>query len=403
MTDRSLYLISALFLFSSVTSCKSRPVRESYHSDKSKDSAASKSAVGPDFESVDNDPDPDTTVGSSSSGEPADPEQFKDPAPAQTGAVQTGNDQPPAVDSQKPEMAVETSPHYDEVSWLASHNSFVNPEDLYGYPLDNQIKSIVKQLDDGVRVINLDIWPGELSGGLLGSIIKGKGNPIAILSHNKPGEVASFGRNADLPAKLRDIGNWLQSHPNEIVTVFFEDYVTTQQLSDAINQAPVFKTFIYDLYANDVMNKGWPRLSEMIKLNKRLVVISDHSDKKNLGVGFAQDFLNENYWSMGPLGKDVSCKSRWDNRGLDDRGNNKFVRLFLMNHFRDAPSNIFSQDDNKIEVIRNRYEKECLPKAKRRVNYLFVDNYDEADWGARKLVEEWNTISVALYPDSDFG
>ncbi len=318
------------------------------------------------------------------------PDDLKPPQPVK------GNQTPKAPTLQQ-------SPRFDELTFLTAHNAFVNSGDAT-WAAPNQSRSLQFQLDNGVTAFMLDIWPSD----------KNKQSGRAVLCHGScfsppqgilkvEVEVPGIFFAMSLEDYLRRIGGYLDAHRDAILTVFFEDYVNHDQLRDALNAAPAFRDRIFDPYKWEVMEKGWPRIDALIKDNKRLFVVSDRSDKKDLGVAFAQDFTAENFWSLGKEGKDLVCKTRWNEKDQPlNRTHPKFTYLFVMNHFRDIPDFKFSQDDNKIDAIWNRINRECLPAAEKKPNFLAVDHFDEADWGARKVVAELNEIGVLLYRDGDF-
>lgn len=281
--------------------------------------------------------------------------------------------------------AVQQSPRFDEITWLTAHNAFVNGEDA-NWIAKNQSRSLQFQLDNGVTAFMLDIY-GD--------------NGQVIMCH---GSCATFPpglyNKMDFIAYLKRIGAFLDQHREAILTVILEDYTGTNELRAALDKVPNFRDRIYDPYKADVRNKGWPRIDAMIKDNKRLLVMSDRPDKKELGIAYAQDFTVENYWSLGRLGNDLVCRTRWDNVSLK-RTDAKFAYLFVMNHFRDIPSSEFSAVDNKQDLLWDRINKECIPAAEKKPNYLAVDHFDEADWGARKTVADLNERVVLLYKDSD--
>jgi hypothetical protein len=72
-----------------------------------------------------------------------------------------------------------------------------------------------------------------------------------------------------------------------------------------------------------------------------------------------------------------------------------------MNHFRDVPTAEFSASDNKIDVLWTRVNDHCAPAAQKKPNFFAVDHFDEADWGARKIVGELNERVAIVYADND--
>ena len=85
--------------------------------------------------------------------------------------------------------------------WLVAHNAW-NTEQAAG--LANQKFNIADLLDYGVRGLALDIY--------------GSDEDSLYLSHG--GATTTW-------SKVRDeLNHWLAAHPNEIVTLFFESYLT---------------------------------------------------------------------------------------------------------------------------------------------------------------------------------
>lgn len=124
--------------------------------------------------------------------------------------------------------------------------------------------------------------------------------------------------------------------------------------------------------------KGWPKVSQMADSGKRLVLFSDKGGREDFGVMHGYDWTAENYWSMGlGLGpSDWSCYSRWSEVPLS-KEEEKFRRLVVMNHFRDVPMAPTYETDN--EKLRNRAERFCMPAARKKPNFLAIDQYKDGD------------------------
>jgi len=310
--------------------------------------------------------------------------------------------------------AVQQSPRFSELTFLTSHNSFVNNQDSF-WAAPNQSRSLQYQLENGVTALMLDIHGEKAIEEASAKVDPSKRTSAAVLCHEHCGKpdqplrgtrIPGLFQKMDFVKYLETIRDYVNKNPNAILTVFLEDYVNVNQLKEAFDKAPGFQDRIFDPWKYQVKEKGWPRIDQLIRDNKRILVISDHGGKESLGVVFGPDFTNENYWSMGtPLDSaetlKTECKTRWDNAPLN-RVDPKFAYLFVMNNFRDIPVLGPVRDDNNINFLRTRINTKCASVAEKKPNYLAVDHFDEADWGARKMVAELNDIAVLLFKNAGF-
>ncbi|MFF3416021.1 FG-GAP-like repeat-containing protein [Streptomyces sp. NPDC002698] len=270
----------------------------------------------------------------------------------------------PVVPNRPPMPA---DPTFDQMTYLTTHNAFYNQDDANGAaPTPNQPNSIRTQLANGVRALMLD-------------------------AHSFNGRVRMC-HGPCLPTSrpmsdvFTDIADFLNENPKEIVTVFLEDYSSYEELDAEVGD---------DLKAGGQLNgrvfnpkdpqwnvkeKGWPRVSELVKAenNKRLLLFSDRDDKQGLGFMYQRDWTAENHWSMGGgVGNsDWTCRTRWDEVPLskEEKG---FRRLFVMNHFRDTAIDGTATTDN--EKVLNRAERFCSPAARKKPNFLAVDRYESGN------------------------
>ncbi|MEU9605337.1 FG-GAP-like repeat-containing protein [Streptomyces sp. NPDC048057] len=257
---------------------------------------------------------------------------------------------------------------YDQMTYLTTHNSFWNTEDLKDDTVaaPAQPHSIATQLNDGVRGLMLDVYDGNTSGE--GSVRLCHGN-------------CDLGTVPLVPT-LRTIKDWLDAPANsqEIVTLHLEDRASKAALEADLAAVPGLAALIYNPRREGVAEQGWPTVSEMISRNKRLVVFSSagHHDERNSGIMYNQNWTVENYWEMGLPGLTAnwSCYSRWEHIPLV-REEGKFRRLFVMNHFRSYPSAPTSANDNA--KLANRAGRFCMPAARKKPNFLAIDQYRDGN------------------------
>jgi hypothetical protein len=294
---------------------------------------------------------------------------------------------------------------FDELTWLTAHNAFNNPEDSH-WIVTNQSRGLTHALDDGVRALMLDVWSFESS---TARCIASFGSDCykrdLYLCHEHCDGVPGIGY--ALPRQtvsnaLSQVVSWLGQHPDEIVTVFLEDYSGHDELARTLSATPGLRDVLFDPYAWRVTQSGWPRARDLVDANRRLLIISDRNDKRDLGVAFGQDVTVENYWSMGD-GSNRACTSRWGNIPLT-QGDAAFHRLFVMNHFRDIPSTMGAGNDNGYGNLTARLNDNCLPAAQRKPNYIAVDYYGAGgDGGPARFVRDIGRATAILFSDGNYG
>ncbi|MCX4502059.1 FG-GAP-like repeat-containing protein [Streptomyces anulatus] len=268
------------------------------------------------------------------------------------------------VAPQRGEMPAD--PKFDQVTQLTAHNAFQNTEDDPIRDIaPNQPHSIQAQLEFGVRGLMLDIKHDD------GAVRLCHGGKCGI-GHQT------------LPEALTTVTAFLKQRTDQIVTLFLEDYTTAAQLKESLDTVPDVAALLFDPEKEGVRSKGWPKVSQMVAENKRLIIITDSSRsgdggaKPAFGVVYGQEWTVENYWSMG-LGLGNSnwrCASRWNSIPLSQEEKN-FHRLFVMNHFRDVPMSPTYTNDNK--KLADRAERFCMPAARKKPNYLAIDQYKDGD------------------------
>ncbi|MFI6586237.1 PI-PLC domain-containing protein [Embleya sp. NPDC050493] len=268
----------------------------------------------------------------------------------------------------------------DQVTSLTTHNSFTNYEDSRWSSV-NQSESVRGQLDRGVRGLMLDTHWYEHSTGLCIISFGSDCYPSDVyLCH---GDCKAFaGVTYALPRQslagtMRTVVDFLKANPLEVVTVFLEDYVDTDRLRRSLEQVPGLPDLLFRPDTAGVRNNGWPRVADMVTADKRLLLFSDKPGKEGLGVMYDRDWTVQNYWSLGDLGNDLACTSRWSDIPLN-RTEPGFRRLFAMSHFRNVPTIGTAALDNGTK-LRNRIAQQCATAAGRNPNFVAVDFHRQSD------------------------
>ncbi|MGW1279558.1 glycosyl hydrolase family 18 protein [Streptomyces tsukubensis] len=266
----------------------------------------------------------------------------------------------------------------EHMTYLTAHNAMINREDGYSTVAPNQPHSMERQLADGVRALMPDVNAQVVNGAIWlchGGSCGGVPNP-----------------NNNLATMLGTLKTFLDANPSEIVSVFIEDQSSLSNEDYeryGLNLVPGVKDLLFvpdDSVVPDglkqgwdVHRNGWPLLKDMIAKNKRLLIFSGNTGRQSIGFMADQRWRVENHWSMGlGLGNsDWACFSRWGNKPLGARPSGKFRPLFFMNHFRDVPMAPTYTTDN--EKMRQRAENVCTTAARRKPNFVAVDQYKSGD------------------------
>lgn len=283
---------------------------------------------------------------------------------------------------------------YDEVAQAATHNAMSAASEPGWFAAD-QPHGIVAQLDFGVRVLLVDSWYGQRTQrrGIVATAEKVRAEAIADARDQYGARVVDgalrLRRSAGLEPQgevrpylchamcelgsipwvrsLREIRDWLDAHPREVVTLFVQDEVSPRDTAAAVEEAGLLP-YVHEPAADGV----WPTLGEMVDSGRRLVVLME-----NRGGGDAWPWLIDGFTQVQDTPylfespEEFSCAP---NRGPAD------APLFLVNHWiddwRHVPQN--SAVVNASDVLEPRLE-ECREERDRLPNFVAVDYYDRGD------------------------
>ncbi|WP_306320244.1 MULTISPECIES: PI-PLC domain-containing protein [unclassified Streptomyces] len=276
---------------------------------------------------------------------------------------------------------------YDEVAYLTAHNAMSTTADHFIGPL--QDPRITAQLDHGVRALQLDTYrwetPEQFTERLDDSDFTAEQQALVTSAVNRfspPREglwlchsVCRAGAIALVPT-LREIKEWMDDHPNDVLTLIIQDGISGEDTQKAFRQAG-----LDDLVRRPDAEpaKPWPTLGEMIDSGRRLMVFAEKAD------GPAPWYRNFYRYGMETpftfrSPDQMSCVPH---RGGDDK------RLFLMNHFitNNGGSRIDAGTVNARRFVLDRAER-CERERGRPVNFVAVDYATIGD--ARGAVDALN-------------
>lgn len=282
---------------------------------------------------------------------------------------------------------------FDEVAYAATHNAMSVASEP-GWFIPEQSDPIPTQLDQGVRALLVDVWPGRVSGDtvitapdrrrLARQIVERDFGATALdalagLSNQRAGtptgptslflchglcEIGS----EPFDRMLTSLHAWLVANPDEVVTVFIEDHAPADQIARAIRDAD-----LEGMVATPPVPGGdWPTLGDMIRSGRRLVVMVENgtppADAPWLVNGFT--LTQDTPYTFRTVA-DFSCAP---NRGPTD------ASLFLVNHWLAGATSLVSNAEkvNARDVLGARMQT-CRAERGQIPNFVAVNFVDLGD------------------------
>ncbi len=275
---------------------------------------------------------------------------------------------------------------YDEVAYVASHNA-MSVASLPGWFIPEQFDPIPVQLDQGVRALLIDVWPGVPAPGIVRTA-PGSRTKAQAVAEEELGEeaVAAAVRLTEgvggaptgpealyLCHGLCEIGAtaldevfdqlraWLAAHPDEVVTLFVEDHTDADLIAADVEAAGLLP-YVY----TPVPGGPWPTLGEMVESGQRLVVMLERGRGGEAAPWLVNGFeITQDTPYTFPTVEDFSCAP---NRGPAD------APLFLLNHWLAGFGSLVSNAEvaNQRDVLLTRAEQ-CQEERGQIPNFVAVN------------------------------
>lgn len=93
---------------------------------------------------------------------------------------------------------------------------------------------------------------------------------------------------------LKEIEKFLGANPEEIVTIFIEDYVKSPQGLSKVFNASGLNKYWFPISRMPQKGGDWPTVDDMVKQNQRLVVFTSKESKEaSDGIAFQWRYVAE--------------------------------------------------------------------------------------------------------------
>jgi hypothetical protein len=261
---------------------------------------------------------------------------------------------------------------YDEVTYAGAHNAMASADRHFFSVM--QDLTITGQLESGVRALLVDAhyWPSPTATG------PGAGADAELLSGPVRTPTGAWWCHMTctlgaerLAAGFREVRNFVGHHPNEVVTIIIEDYVTRADVAAGVRRAGLLP-YVYTPPADP--HSRWPTLRTMINRNRRVVIFSERSR----ALTSPRWYRNFYRFGMETPFKDSSVAQVADDCRPNRGGVGK--RLFLLNNFMSAANGnrgVATTMNDERFVLRR--AEQCTRVRGHRVNIVAANFTDRGD------------------------
>jgi hypothetical protein len=214
---------------------------------------------------------------------------------------------------------------FNRVVMAGAHNAMSSAS--LGWKIPNQSIAIPEQLQTGIRALLFDTHYGSLQ-------------PDGKVKTDDDGSVTTGVRGlylchvaceigaSPLVPVLRSIRKFLREHPNNVLTIVNEDYITPQDFAGAMKQSG-----LVDYAYSGQPGPKWPTLRRMIRSQGQVVVLAEH----DAGTSYpwyhnAYDGIVQETPFTFDHPSQLTDPSNWPASCVPNRGETT-GSLFLMNHW----------------------------------------------------------------------
>ncbi len=237
---------------------------------------------------------------------------------------------------------------YDQLVFPGTHNSHAAKEDHFGDANANQLYGVARQLEDGVRLLLMDVYDDEGE---------------TMLCHGPCGLLGAT-PHRDTLGQLK---GFFERHPHDVVTIIYEDHVPAAKLAEDL-AATGLDALSYTHPAGD----PWPTLGQLIDRGARLVVTLESGGPPPAYLHHVWDLAFDTPYSFTSP-EAMSCAL---NRGSASND------LFLLNHWvsngAGLPHAPAAATVNQRAFLLERARR-CAAETGHVPNFIAVDFYEQGE------------------------
>ena len=279
----------------------------------------------------------------------------------------------------------------DQVVFAGAHNAMSN-QDAPGWMFPQQEAGMPQMLQDGIRAFLVDVHYGFAGGSRVKTDMRTEPNADKIkkavdvegydaamrirdrlvgVDESRRGAYfchgfCELGAYAVAPA-LREMRDFMVAHPEEVIIMIVEDYITPEDLASELDKAG-FKDLVY----TDPLSSPLPTLRQLIQSGRRVLVFIESGRPGVSWLRPAFETFRETPYSFHKV-QDFSCRA--------NRGGNAGP-LLQINHWMDTAPPAHKPSD---AAIVNRYSfllgraRKCSAERRHLPNLIAVDFYRTGD------------------------
>lgn len=294
----------------------------------------------------------------------------------------------------------------NEVALATTHNS-MSEQTAPGFLFPAQEASIGKQLSDGIRGLQIDVYYGFPGTRVYTDADRSSPQARAVMEKEFGAEFVAAAdrvrRSLSRPKGvapqlylchgfcelgatrfslgLAQVKTFLEANPREVVSILFEDHAPWQSIADELEESGIARYGYRGPWGGAL-----PTLDEMISSGHRVLLLTENAKPDVPWMHNAYEFFQETPYNFTTIAALASPKSCDEMRG--DPGN----PMFLINHWVDTPPNprpSIARRVNAFDFLWDRVER-CREQRGRFPNMVAVDFYREGD--LFKVVDKLNGL-----------
>jgi hypothetical protein len=263
----------------------------------------------------------------------------------------------------------------NDIAYLTSHNAMgVSGEGFFG---PTQEKSVAEQLQLGVRALMIDTHYFDAAESI--EAYFPDASPLEILAIeaavNKVGFKKQEGTYSchiicnlgytPLTKLFSDIKTFLDNNPHEVLFLLAEDKISVDDTEKAFTDSGLL-SYVY----TKPENSDWPTLRELIKSNKRLVVMAEVASPPPAWYNHMWDYFEETPYSFKES-SEMNCAVNRGGTGKD---------FFLINNWIEKviPRKEDAEEVNDYNFLLTRVKK-CQNERVQKANFIGVNFSDLGD------------------------